>query len=136
MKSQAKNVYGDWMTLIGRILIAAMFLMAAIGKITNFGGTRDYMASYGFPIASVFLVLTIALQFVGSLALILGIWTRLFALLFALFVIATIFIFHPPWIAEQMGTFSKNTMITGGLLVLSAFGAGRISLDYKLRYKK
>ncbi|MBK6452373.1 MAG: DoxX family protein [Proteobacteria bacterium] len=53
--------------LIGRVLIAAMFLFAGIGKISGYAGTQGYMQSMGVPGA--LLPLVIALEVLGAIAI-------------------------------------------------------------------
>jgi len=59
--------------LIGRILLVLIFLQSGIGKIENFGGTVQYMASYGMPYTNFFLVGAIFFELVGSATVILDI---------------------------------------------------------------
>jgi putative oxidoreductase len=69
------------------------------------------------------------------LALLLGFHTRWVALLMALFTVVAGVFFHAFWNAApeamqmQQIMFMKNIAIAGGLLALTAFGAGSISLD-------
>ena len=121
--------------LAGRVLLAAMFVIAGFGKIANFAGTVGYMQSQGVPAASALAVLAILAEVGGGIALIVGFQTRLAALGLAIFTLIASLIFHPFWslpAAEQMVPqllFMKNVSIIGGLLVVAAFGAGRWSLD-------
>ena len=114
------NVARDWAALIGRALLAFVFVPAGYSKIGGFAGTAGYMASKGLPAVEVLLALTIALELGGGL--------MLFTLLAAL-------LFHNYWAmpeAEQMMQrlmFVKNLGIAGGLLMVFAFGPGRLSVD-------
>jgi len=56
--------------LVGRALIAAMFLLAGIGKISGYAGTQAYMQSMGVPGA--LLPLVIALEVLGSIVILAG----------------------------------------------------------------
>ena len=122
----------NWSTLVGRILIGAVFLMAGVQKITGFEGTAGYMASVGLPMVSFLLVLVILLEVVGGLFMILGFQFKISALLLAGFTVLATLIFHNPSNPDQMMFFLKNTMIIGGLLIASSHGAGNLSLDKKL----
>jgi len=121
-------------TLIGRILLALIFLQSGIGKIGNFAGTAQYMASQGMSYATFFLVGAIFFELVGSITIILGYFARFGTLLLLIFLIPTTLIFHTNF-ADPMQkiNFMKNVSMFGGLLVLLAAGAGRYSLDYILR---
>src|SRR5512139_953621 len=123
--------------LIGRILLVLIFLQSGIGKIENFHGTAQYMASYGMPYANFFLVGAIFFELVGSITVILGYFARFGSLLLLVFLIPTTLIFHNIFVdPKMMIQFMKNVSMFGGLLVLLAVGPGRLSLDYFLRGKK
>lgn len=125
------------LALIGRILLALMFVLAGFSKIGGFAGTVGYMQAKGIPAASVLAVLTIVLELVGGLALVFGFYTRWAALALGLFTLLVTFIFHNFWAqpeAQQMIQqlmFMKNISVVGGMFVLAAFGAGAFSLDAK-----
>ena len=120
--------------LIGRILLALIFLQSGIGKVGNFAGTAQYMASQGMPATTFFLIAAIFFELVGSITIILGCFTRFGTLLILIFLIPTTLIFHTNF-ADPMQkiNFMKNVSMFGGLLVLLSAGAGRYSLDYFLR---
>ena len=123
--------------LIGRILLVLIFLQSGIGKIENFGGTVQYMASYGMPYTNFFLVGAIFFELVGSATVILGYFARFGALLLLIFLIPTTIIFHNIFVDPKMAIpFMKNVSMFGGCLILLASGAGRFSLDSLLRSKK
>ncbi len=118
--------------LLGRILISVMFLQSGVGKIGSYAHTGQYMAAKAVP--SVLLPLVIIVEVVGSIAIILGWKTRLFAILLAGFCILAALLFHRNF-ADQMQAinFMKNISIAGGFLVIFAHGAGVISLDGRRR---
>ena len=125
------------LTLIGRCMMAIMFLLAGISKIGAFAGTSGYIASKGLPMPDVVAALTIAVEIGGSLALIFGFCTRWAALVLAAFTLMAGLIFHNFWDmpaaqqSVQQIMFMKNIAITGGLLTLAAWGAGAWSVDGK-----
>jgi putative oxidoreductase len=123
--------------LIGRILLVLIFLKSGVGKIENFQGTAQYMASNGMPYTNFFLVGAIFFELVGSITVILGYFARFGALLLLIFLIPTTLIFHNIFVdPKMMIQFIKNVSMFGGILVLLAVGPGRLSLDYLLRGKK
>jgi putative oxidoreductase len=124
--------------LFGRILIVLIFLQSGVGKIQNFQGTAQFMASHGMvPYTNFFLVGAIFCELVGSITLILGYYTRFGAMVLLIFLIPTTIIFHTNFADQnQMIHFMKNVSMFGGLLVLLAVGAGRFSLDYFFRRGK
>ena len=113
--------------LIGRILLAAMFVDAGVSKIGAYAGTQGYMASAGVPGA--LLPAVIALEVLGGVALIVGFRTRIVAIALAAFTVVAAFIFHSAPDQMQHVLFMKNLAITGGLLILASRGAGSWSLD-------
>jgi putative oxidoreductase len=114
--------------LIGRVLLAAIFLLSGLGKIGAYAGTAAYMSSVGVPAA--LLPVVIATEVLGAIAIIIGWKTRLVAFLLAGFTLVTGVIFHSNFADQvQMIMFLKNAAIAGGFLLLVANGAGALSLD-------
>jgi len=117
---------------LGRVLIAAIFLVAGLGKISGYAATQGYMASMGVPGA--LLPLVIALEVGGAVAIIVGWRTRLVAFLLAGFSVVSALIFHSALgDATQFILFMKNLAMAGGFLFLVAHGAGDWSLDARRR---
>jgi putative oxidoreductase len=117
--------------LSGRILLASLFLLSGLGKITAYAATAGYMASVG--VAGALLPLVIVTELLGSLAIILGWQTRVASLLLAAFTLVAGALFHNNFADQiQMVMFVKNVSIAGALLMLAANGAGRLSLDRRL----
>jgi putative oxidoreductase len=129
------NGQKDWAALLGRILLAGIFVISGFGKITGFEGTAGFIASKGLPLPQVLTVITILIEFGGGLAIFLGWKTRWAALAMVVFLIVITPIFHGFWAAppdrvmEQQINFMKNVSILGGMLLLFAFGPGRYSVD-------
>lgn len=121
--------------LLGRILLAAIFIFAAIGKIENYGGTAAYMASQHVPVA--LLPLVIALELIAGFCVAAGLFTRWAAGALALFSLTAIIIFHRNFStpADQIVTLAEVSF-TGGLMILASKGAGCLSIDAKLRSQK
>ena len=125
------------LALVGRLLLALLFLPAGINKIGGFAGTVGYIASKGLPMPSVAAVIAIIVEVVGAVALIAGFGTRWAALALAGFTFIATFLFHNFWampaeqVMMQQLMFFKNIAVVGGLLVLAAHGAGAWSVDAK-----
>lgn len=118
--------------LIARILLSAIFIQSGLGKIMDPSGTQQYMAAYGMPLTSLFLIGAIFCEIFGSLSILLGFKARLGASLLVIFMIPTTLIFHTKLSDQvQMIMFMKNLAIIGGLLMVAYFGPGPISLDAK-----
>jgi len=121
---------------IGRVMIAAIFLLSAVGnKIPNFQGTAAYMASEGVPAPQVMLAGAIVFLIAGSLSVILGYKTKIGATLLLAFLVLATYFFHDFWTFEgqeagmQMIQFLKNTALMGTMLTLIANGPGPLSMD-------
>ncbi len=124
------------MALVGRILLALMFLIAGIGKIgAGFAGTVGYIGSVGLPLPQVAAIGAIIVEIVASLALIIGWKTRWAALALAIFSVAAALLFHNYWAMPanqqmmQQIIFMKNLAVAGGLLMLAVAGPGAWSVD-------
>jgi putative oxidoreductase len=129
----------DTLLLLARLAIAAIFLQSGFGKLTNLGGFVAGLEGQGVPLAAVLGPLGAVVEFVGGLALALGAWTRLAALLVAGFTVVATLIAHRYWELPadqqmiQSIQFMKNVAIIGGLLSLVAAGGGRFSVAALLR---
>jgi putative oxidoreductase len=120
--------------LIGRILIALLFIPSGLAKLAGFSGTMAYVASAGLPPAFG-AIIAILVEVVLGAALLVGWQARWVALIMALFTIGAAIFFHNFWAAPpdeqllQNVHFFKNMAIAGGLLFVFTFGAGAYSLD-------
>jgi putative oxidoreductase len=123
------------LALLGRVLLASIFVYSGFGKITGFQGTVGFIASAGLPMPQVLAVGSIIVEFIGGLALLIGFRARWAALAFVVFLIVITPVFHNFWSAppaeamSQQINFIKNIAIVGGMLMVMAFGPGRYSVD-------
>ena len=129
------NALQNPLALIGRILLAIVFIPAGFGKIAGFAGTVGYATAMGLPLPQVGVALALVIELFGGLALLIGFRTRYAALALAVFTLVASYFFHAFWAvpAEQQMVqqlmFFKNIAITGGLLAFAAFGPGAFSID-------
>ncbi|MBB5712497.1 putative oxidoreductase [Sphingomonas xinjiangensis] len=120
--------------LTGRILIAAIFLLSGLSKISAPAMTIGFIQTVGLPFPTLAFAAAVLVELVGGAALIVGYRTKLVAALLAAFSIATAISFHADLADQnQFIHFFKNIAMAGGLLQVVSFGAGRLSLDAKLR---
>jgi putative oxidoreductase len=120
----------DVLALVGRVLLASLFIPAGFAKLTAIGGTAAWFGSIGLPAPTVLAVLTGLLELFGGIAVLMGYQTRIAAIALAVFTLAATAVAHLNFADQmQMLLFQKNLAVTGGFLVLVAFGAGRLSLD-------
>ncbi|RZL61484.1 MAG: DoxX family protein [Variovorax sp.] len=125
----------DVVALVGRLLLAYLFVPAGFSKIAGFAGTVGYITSKGLPLPEVAAAIAIVIELGFGLALLVGFKARIAAFGLAVFTLVAAIFFHNYWAvpeAQQMMQtlmFNKNLGIVGGLLAFVAFGAGRLSID-------
>jgi putative oxidoreductase len=118
-------------TLVARILLALVFIVAGLGKLGNVDGFAAYMASGGVPAFLAWPV--VLLEIGGGLAILIGFQTRLFALALGAFCVLSGLLYHfDPADQMQMTQLMKNLGLAGGFLMLALHGAGALSVDAKL----
>lgn len=125
----------DIVLLIGRLLLAALFLMTVWGG----GPSADYLKSLNYPSPDMMSPLAHVVEWIVVISLVLGIGTRYGALLGFVFVVIALLTAHLYWEYPQPAQglqfvlLSKDLAIAGGLLLLFVTGAGRFSVDEKLK---
>jgi len=123
------------LTLIGRALVALLFIPEGLHQVTGFAGTVGYISSTGVPFPEVAAAISIAAHLGLGLLLLVGWQARWAALGLAAFTLVITFIFHNFWaspeaqVMMQRLMFFKNLAIVGGLLGFAAFGPGAWSVD-------
>jgi len=118
--------------LLGRILLAVIFLLSGFGKLSAISGTAAYFGGLGLPVPTATAVVVGLIELLGGLAILVGFQTRLAAWVLAVFTVATGLVAHTGWADQmQMIQFLKNLAITGGFLLLASSGAGAYSIDAK-----
>lgn len=136
-------------SIIGRIFLSAVFIIAGLNKILNWSGTSegylevlgkwhlatdnaflerllDFMAQR----SGLFLGLATGLELIGGVLVLVGVFTRVGAVCLITFLIPVTIIYHAFWIMQspekdmQVVMFMKNLAILGGLMVVASFGSG------------
>lgn len=114
-------------SLVARILLSAIFVTAGINKVSGYAQTQAYMESHHVP--GTLLPLVIALEVIGGLAVLLGIFSRYAGLALAVFCLAAAAFFHSNFADQaQVTNFMKNVCMAGGFLLLFANGSGRFAV--------
>ncbi|MBD9434779.1 DoxX family protein [Pseudoxanthomonas sp. PXM03] len=127
------SFYGSALALSGRLLMATIFIISGVGKVTNPGATAAFIAAAGLPLPQVALLIAIVIEIAGGIALVLGYRTRLVAGALAIFCLVTAVSFHRNFIDQnQFIHFFKNLTMAGGFLQILAYGPGFLSVDAKL----
>jgi len=118
----------DAAALVGRILLAALFLHEAYATLTAYSAAAAYSEAFGVP--GQLLPLALVAEAAGGLCILFGYYTRVASLALAGFCAFTAVVFHHKFgVRNELLHFEKDLAIAGGLLVLFAHGAGRWALD-------
>lgn len=133
------NVPRNLTALLGRLLLATIFLASGFSKLTDPASAISYMNSNGVPNADTLVYVAGIAELTGGIALAVGFLARVAALgLFVLLILISVYM-HAFWNLEgadakmQLVQFMKNLAIMGGLLMVVARGPGRASVDARLR---
>ncbi len=132
------------LALVGRLLIVAIFLLAAVGRmILNFSETAADMTAMGVPVPKVTLVGAILFLIAGGLSVAAGFKARIGATLLLIFLLLATYYFHDFWTMEdpvakqeQMIQFMKNTSMMGAMLLIIAHGPGLMSIDGRMTARR
>jgi putative oxidoreductase len=116
--------------LIGRLIFAAVFLMAAAFKFLDMNGTATYIASAGFPLSLLLAWLAAIFEVALVLCFLTGAFFTEASLLAAVYVIFLAFAFHGPshWMGNQteFGFFIDHFTFMAGLLFAAVHGPGQL----------
>jgi putative oxidoreductase len=129
------NKQNDVAALIGRILLAYVFIPSGFSTLTDFAGTVGYVKGVSVPMPEVAAAVKIAIELGAGFMVLFGFKTRWAALAMIVYLIVITPLFHAYWSAPeamrmaQELNFTKNVGILGGFLLLLAFGPGRLSVD-------
>lgn len=120
----------DVIVLVGRILFAALFLVSAVGHLTQSKQMAGYAGSKGLRQPQLMVLASGVLVLLGALSVLLGVWADLGALILVAFLIPTAVIMHNFWTltdpeAKQtdMVQFNKDIGLAGAAIMLFAFFA-------------
>lgn len=124
------NTKHDSFVLVARLMLAALFILAGVNKLSGMEGTVGYIASKGLPFPELVYFGTVALEIGGGMLLAVGLKARYAAGALGIFSILAAIIFHNDFAQQsELTAFLKNLAIGGGMFMVSAFGPGRFSLD-------
>ena len=130
----ACKVATNYAPVIGRALLALIFLQSGWDKVFNFRKVAGMMAKSGIPFTEALLVLSIVLVLAGGMMILLGWHARWAALVLCLWMIPVTIVFHAFWtyapdqVFNQTNHFLKNLVVIGFLLNVIGMGSGPYSL--------
>ncbi len=123
-----KEMINNASALVGRALIAIVFIMAGYSKIGGYEGTQGYMESVGVP--GFLLPAVIAVELLAGIAVLVGYQTKIAAILLGGFTFLSAIIFHSDFGQQmQMILFMKNLAISGAFLLLFIHGPGQWAIN-------
>lgn len=129
-----------FVTLVGRVQFAAIFLAAPLGHFSR--QTIGYASQQGVPGAQWLVPLSGLIALAGGLSVLLGYKARIGAWLLVLFLVPVTLTMHNFWAVQdpmmaqiQQAMFFKNLSMLGGALLIARFGAGPLSLDARRSLK-
>jgi putative oxidoreductase len=120
----------EWVGLLGRVLMSAIFIHGGYGKAMAPSATMAAFAHYGLPLPGVAYAIALIIEIGVGILFLVGFKARLTGLILAGWCIATAMVAHyHPENRDAMIHFMKNVSMAGGFLQVVAFGAGRLSVD-------
>jgi len=119
--------------LVGRILMGGFFLWNGIEATLNFPNTVVTFSTLSLPSPLWFAVFAIAIEVLCGVGLIVGFWSRVAALVLVVFVIAAALVQTGLSTGVTETLFLQDMAIIGGLLYISAYGAGAWSPQWRYR---
>ncbi len=131
----AATALADWLSALGRVGLATLFLWAGYGKLAHMDGNIGYMKAFGVPGPELLIWPALLAELIGGAMLLVGFKVRWAAAALIVFTLPATFIFHAYWgapadqVMNAQINFMKNLAIVGGLLTVVAHGAGRVALD-------
>ena len=123
------------LVVVGRVLLALIFVTSGYGKLAGLEGTAGYIASAGLPWPTALAAAAGLFELLAGLALVVGFKARWAALALGAFTLLASLLFHAYWAAPadqqfvQQLMFMKNLAIAGGLFIVAALGADRLAFD-------
>jgi putative oxidoreductase len=129
----------DWLpNLLLRLTIGFMFFSGAVDKLRNLGKFTAMFVGLGIPAAQVLAPATAVVELVGGAALMLGLGTRLAALVLAGDMVGALITdigpnlaqkYPAPWAFLSNLFYASEWLLVGLLLWLLCVGAGKASVD-------
>lgn len=126
-----------YVTLLGRVLLALIFVAAAPRHFTT--EAISHARDLGVPLANVLVPLSGVMALVGGLGLLLGYQVQPAAWLLVAFLVPVTLGMHAFWrladpeaVHIQQAMFVKNLALIGALLLVTQLGGGPLTIDARL----
>lgn len=112
--------YKKYATLILRLVVAYVFIVHGWGKLTGIAGTAGFFGKLGIPAAALFAWVVALVEFGGGILVLVGIFTRVSALLLAVTMVVAILVHE--------GGFELELTLLGMSVALMLLGNGPVSI--------
>ena len=136
-KIEQSSLWMDIGTLMGRVLLGAIFVWSGYGKAVAASGTIAYFEKLGLPVPVAAYAVTVIIELGIGLLFVFGLFTRPAALILAFWCIATALVAHSNFADRNMLIhFYKNVAMCGGFIYAAILGPGRISVDARITARR
>ncbi len=119
--------FSPYAAVVLRLAVGGVFLNHGWWKLHNFAAVTNMVDGIGFPFAPVFAAILTGVETLGAVCVILGVLTRVWALLMAVDMVVAILAVILPKVPELEG------LLLAGSLALVALGDGPLSIGLKLK---
>jgi putative oxidoreductase len=116
----------DTLMDVGRVVFGGFFLIAGIRNFLHFGERRTLNTNYGWPVPAQLLAIGFAMQLLGGLALVLGLWVVAGAIVLIVFLFAATPLYHNLFMFSGKErdphlylTLVNITLVSGLLMVIA-----------------
>ncbi len=130
------DAYRSYVPLLLRLGVGLTFFFAGLGKVMGgTAGVAGFFGSLGIPAPAMMGPFIAYLELLGGLALILGLFTRAFSLLFIANMLVALVLVNLPaagaaaTVAEGFTSVRTELLLLLGSLCLVLLGSGLVSLD-------
>ena len=125
------NALTPYAAFFMRLAVGGVFLVHGIAKFEHgIGATAHMLSGLGFPFATIFAVVLIAIETIGALCVLLGILTRAWAAVMAVEMAVAILAVK----LRMGGNFELEALLLAGAVTLVALGDGPLSIAVRLKH--
>lgn len=118
--------------LILRVVVGITFVVAGWGKIqAGSDAIGGFFASAGIPLAGFFAPIVMWVEFLGGIALILGLWTHLVSKLLAVIMLVATFMVHLKNGFAGPGGYQLTLTLFAALISIMITGPGKFAVSFK-----
>ncbi len=122
--------YRQFAPVIMRLVLGAIFALNGWNKLQGIEGFAGMLGTWGIPGASTGLAYFVALvELLGGIAMILGLFTRLFGFLLAIVMLTAIIFVHIPNGFLGEGGYAYPLALFGLASAMALLGGGKMGLD-------